>query len=74
MINLTSYYKMPDDKWCMQFKFADPGIDDFYEVHDWFEMSFSKDEAWMGWRTDYSTLTAFIATERAYLISLLRWS
>lgn len=58
----------------MQFKFPDPGIDEFYEAHDWFEMMFSKNEAWMGWRTDYSTLTVFFASEKAYLMSLLRWS
>lgn len=77
MTSLTSHGKMPDGKWVMQFKFdsTPKGIKYFNEVRDWFDDNFpDKEEAWMGWRTDQSSLTAFIKSERAYAFSLLRWS
>ena len=73
MIMLTNHYKMKNNQWCMKFKFD---FDDstFSDVHQWFDSKFKKDEMWMGWKSDNTTLTVFLATEQAYAFSLLRWS
>lgn len=69
---LTDHYKLKNNEWCMKFKF-DTDTLSFSEVRRWFDEHFDKNEVWMGWRTDESTLTVFIGTEQAYVFSILRW-
>lgn len=73
MTKLANHHKMTDNEWCMKFEFATDDAS-FFDVHVWFDNMFDKDEAWMGWRSDYSNLTVFFGTERAYVLSLLRGS
>lgn len=75
---MVNHYKMSNShEWVMQFSF-DPTIKGsvlFNEIYKWFDDTFSnKDEVWMGWATNRTSLTVFFNCEKSYTFSILKWS
>lgn len=73
---LSTYAKIGGEEWALHFVFerSPKGVKDFEEVRSWFNKTFTRlDEARCGWRSDQTTLTAFVKNEPAYIFSLLRW-